>query len=169
MSWRDFEERRREGVLATAMLGRGALIKPWLPEEIKGKFDRDISATERLDMLKDFVNYGLEHWGSDQQGVNTTRRFMLEWLSFLYRYVPVGLLAEGRDGVQRMNERPPLICGRSDLETLMASNNGQDWVKISELLLGKVEDNFKFQPKHKSNSYTDNAGGSRNGGNDTQG
>lgn len=94
---------------------------------------------------------------------------MLEWLSFLYRYVPVGLLAEGRDGVQRMNERPPLICGRSDLETLMASNNGQDWVKISELLLGKVEDNFKFQPKHKSNSYTDNAGGSRNGGNDTQG
>ena len=107
---------------------------------------------------------------------------MLEWLSFLYRYVPVGLLAEGRDGVktvQRMNERPPLICGRSDLETLMASDNAADWVKISELLLGKVDSTFKFEPKHKSNSYSNGTsstttsgeqrGGEGRGENDTQG
>lgn len=53
-------------------------------------------------------NYGLEHWGSDDQGKETTRRFLLEWLSFLHRYVPVGLV----DSTQKMNQRPPHYFGR---------------------------------------------------------
>lgn len=39
------------------------------------------------------------------------------------------------------------------METLMASNNCADWIKLSEMLLGKVPDNFNFIPKHKANSY----------------
>ena len=45
------------------------------------------------------------------------RRFLLEWLSFLYRYVPVGLLEVVP---QVMQWRPPAFYGRSDLETLLA-------------------------------------------------
>ena len=89
-----------------------------------------------------------------------------------FRYIPVGVLEQVP---QRINHRPPAYVGRDDLETLMASNNCKDWVKIryvqcpylakikttscrallcSEMLLGPVPGNFEFLPKHKANAYT---------------
>ena len=53
------------------------------------------------------------------------RKFLLEWLSFLHRYIPVGLL-EVQSAA--MNWRNPQILGRNDLETLFASENPYDWV-----------------------------------------
>jgi tRNA-dihydrouridine synthase 3 len=132
------------------MIGRGALIKPWIFDEIKSKRHYDISSKERFDILKRFCDYGMEHWGSDTIGINQTRRFLCEWMSFLYRYIPVGLLEVLP---QRINERPPAFHGRDELETLMASPNSKDWVKISEMLLGPAPDSFVFVPKHASNSY----------------
>lgn len=35
-----------------------------------------------------------------------------------------------------MHWRPPAFVGRSDLETLLASDNAADWMAISEMLLG---------------------------------
>lgn len=136
--------------LATCMVARGALIKPWIFTEIKEQRHWDISSGERLNIFKDFVNFGLEHWGSDTKGVETTRRFLLEWLSYTCRYIPVGLL----DVVpQQINWRPPSYHGRDELETLMASDSAADWIRISEMLLGKVPVGFTFAPKHKSNAY----------------
>ncbi|KAH9696650.1 tRNA-dihydrouridine(47) synthase (NAD(P)(+))-like [Citrus sinensis] len=136
--------------LASCMIARGALIKPWIFTEIKELRHWDITSGERLNIMKDFARFGLEHWGSDKKGVETTRHFLLEWLSYTCRYIPVGLL----DVIpQRLNWRPPAYYGRDDLETLMASDSAADWIRISEMLLGKVPDGFTFAPKHKSNAY----------------
>ncbi len=49
--------------------------------------------------------------------------------AILCRYIPVGLLERVP---QKINQRPPYYRGRDDLETLMASNNCQDWIKIRQ-------------------------------------
>ncbi|VBB31481.1 unnamed protein product [Acanthocheilonema viteae] len=150
LSYIDYYEKLETYPVNGVMIGRGALMKPWIFTEIKEYRHWDISATQRLNYIQKFVNYGLEHWGSDDEGVEKTRRFLLEWLSFAHRYIPVGLLEVVP---QRMNERPPFYHGRSDLETLLASDRSRDWIKISEMFLGKVPENFLFIPKHNSSAY----------------
>ncbi|EFB23607.1 hypothetical protein PANDA_017628, partial [Ailuropoda melanoleuca] len=146
LSYEDANRAMQTGV-AGVMVARGALLKPWLFTEIKEQRHWDISSSERLAILQDFTHYGLEHWGSDTQGVEKTRRFLLEWLSFLCRYVRPERLP------QRINERPPYYLGRDYLETLMASQRAADWIRISEMLLGPVPPDFVFLPKHKANAY----------------
>ncbi|OAF71069.1 hypothetical protein A3Q56_01168 [Intoshia linei] len=103
----EYYQRLNDYGCENVMIGRGALIKPWIFREIKDSKDWDISASERFEILKKFTNYGLIHWGSDLRGIETCRRFLLEWLSFLYRYVPIGVLEYMPPNKQKINEVNP--------------------------------------------------------------
>jgi tRNA-dihydrouridine synthase 3 len=123
----DYYESIKSSKVDSVMLARGALIKPWLFEEIATNQYLDKSASERLTYIEKFCRFGLQAWGSDEMGVGTTRRFLLEWLSFACRYVPIGLLEYLPPNLQ---DRPPAWKGRNDLETLLGSDNYLDWIKI---------------------------------------
>ena len=124
----DYDDHIQNAGVDAVMVARGALIKPWIFEEIQTGQYLDKSASERLAYIEKFAKYGLEAWGSDEFGIGTTRRFLLEWLSFAYRYVPLGLLEYLPPHI---NDRPPAWHGRNDLETLMGSGNYRDWIKIT--------------------------------------
>ncbi|CAK7203412.1 tRNA-dihydrouridine synthase 3 [Sporothrix eucalyptigena] len=145
-----YQEQIAQSGVDSVMIGRGAIIKPWLFEEIQAGQYLDKSASERLEYIERFAKYGMEAWGTDEYGLGTTRRFLLEYLSFATRYVPIGLLEYLPPS---LNDRPPAFRGRNDLETLLSSRNYKDWIKISEMFLGPAHPDFKFVPKHKSNAY----------------
>ncbi|XP_011194201.2 tRNA-dihydrouridine(47) synthase [NAD(P)(+)]-like [Zeugodacus cucurbitae] len=151
LNFEDYNEKRQLAPhVSSVMIGRGALIKPWIFKEIKEQKPWNPTSSERFDILRNYVNYGLEHWGSDMKGVENTRRFLLEWQSFMYRYIPYELLA---NPPQQINQRPQKFRGRDEMETLMSSPNSADWVRLSEMLLGPVPIGFEFVPKHKANAY----------------
>lgn len=133
------------------MVARGALIKPWIWEEIDAQQYLDKSSSERMDILADFSRYAMEHWGTDEYGIAQCRRYFCDFMSFFHRYVPMGICE--RYPV-KLNERPPQWKGRDEIETMLGSLDSNDWIKLSEKFLGPVEANFNFTPKHKSNSYT---------------
>lgn len=136
----------------SVMVARGALIKPWIFEEVAAQQHLDKSASERMDMLREYARFAMEHWGTDEYGIARSRRFFCEFMSFFHRYVPLGILARGEP--QALNERARHWRGRDDVETLLGSAQASDWVKLSETFFGPVEDAFVFVPKHKSSSST---------------
>lgn len=74
-------------------------------------------------------------------GVETTRHFLLEWLSYTFRYIPVGLL----DVIpQQINWRPPSYFGRDDLETRMMSESAGDWVRKIVLFFFNTPSCYSF-------------------------
>ena len=149
-NWEDWYKHLENENIDSVMVARGALIKPWIFEEVDAKQYLDKTSTERLEILKDYAQFAMDHWGTDQFGISQCRRFFCEFMSFFHRYVPMGICE--RYPVL-LNERPPNWKGRDDLETLLGSADSNDWIKLSELFFGKVNDEFVFTPKHKSNSF----------------
>ena len=148
-SYKDYQNAIACGVHAVG-IARGALMKPWIFTEIKEKRDWDISSSERLDILKQYAYDGLAHWGSDLQGVNTTREFLCHHLTFMSRYVPVHCCVETNQDISIKVKNDPSMCYRDDMEKLLTSDNYNDYIKITEMFLGPAPKEFVFVPKHKS-------------------
>lgn len=75
LSYEDYlEVKKMAPNVSSVMIGRGALYKPWIFQEIKEQKHIDMTSSERFEIMRKYVNYGLDHWGSDTKGVESTRR-----------------------------------------------------------------------------------------------
>jgi len=106
--------RARSGC-AGVMVGRGALIKPWIFREAAQGY-RDITADERLAIYGQYVDLALEHWGADEYGRERVADFTRWHFGFWCRYVP-----QRTDGTfPTMQGRDSRDFGRTPLECLLA-------------------------------------------------
>ncbi|MGM9991846.1 MAG: tRNA-dihydrouridine synthase family protein [Candidatus Bruticola sp.] len=109
LTWYEAEDKQLPSGAQGIMIGRGALIKPWIFQEIRDKIDLDLSPKERAAIYLQLTNYMLEHFGSDAHGQRTVSNFLV-WhfdLFSRYRYLP-------EEKYHQSSRQHPLIQTRLD-------------------------------------------------------
>jgi tRNA-dihydrouridine synthase 3 len=74
---------------ASVMIGRGALIKPWIFQEIEQGKGWEPTALERIGIYHRLAMYMKEHFRDDAKGRDRTMRFLPWHLGFFWRYRPL--------------------------------------------------------------------------------
>lgn len=83
-----FECRDRLAIakIKSVMIGRGALIKPWLFQEIREGRTLEVSADDRVAFLHHFSRFLKEHFGDDELGHRRIMKFFPWHLELFSRY-----------------------------------------------------------------------------------
>jgi tRNA-dihydrouridine synthase 3 len=86
LTWTDAERRRSESGCAAVMVGRWALVKPWIFREFADKRDFVPTTEDRVGVLRRYVELCREHFGDDDRGRERCRRFLVFHQDFFRRY-----------------------------------------------------------------------------------
>ena len=84
----DLRRRRSETEVASFLVARGALIKPWVFREMAEDAPLFPTPAGRWAMMRRYVDFGREYFGDDEKGLSRVRRFFLWHLGFWHRYRP---------------------------------------------------------------------------------
>lgn len=87
LTWYEAESRREISGVAAIMIARGALIKPWIFQEIREKRELALSAEQRVVLYHRLAGYFREHFGDDDLGHRRTMLFLPWHFGFFCRYV----------------------------------------------------------------------------------
>jgi len=74
--------------IASVLVARGALIKPWIFRELKEGRPWLPTVAERWAVMRRYYDYATEHFGDDEKGQSRVKRFFLWHLGFWHRYRP---------------------------------------------------------------------------------
>jgi len=136
LTWYEARDRWQQSGVASVMIGRGALIKPWIFREIAEQKAWEPTAKERLGVYLDFAQKLKEHFRDDDKGHERAMRFLPWHMDFFCRYRPFSdekwVLASREHPL--MQTRMPTEPGLSVLEQLLRDPRKEVHAKIAELL-----------------------------------
>jgi tRNA-dihydrouridine synthase 3 len=122
---------------AAVMVGRGALIKPFLFREVREGV-RALEGDARVAIYRRYVTLAREHWGDDDHGRARAREFLVWHLGFWCRYAP-----PHPDGTwPALQQRESMDWVRTPLEALLARTD----VAAHEWLADRLLDGEQIEP-----------------------
>jgi tRNA-dihydrouridine synthase 3 len=130
------ERRQRSGV-ASLMLARGALIKPWLFRELREGRSWLPTAEERLGVVWRLVELMRDHFGHDERGQRRILGFLPWHLDFFSRYRPLPEEEFGEASRRHplIQTRWPLGEGLSPLERLLRDPRAETHERLGRELV----------------------------------
>ena len=137
LTWYETHDRWQASGGASVMIGRGALIKPWLFREIAEKKAWEPTASERLGVYHDLAQKMKTHFRDDEKGKERAMRFLPWHFEFFCRYRPLSA-----ENFVESAKNHPLMQTRFDdretdlptLERLLRDPRPELHTRLSELL-----------------------------------
>lgn len=100
-------QRRLDGGCLAVMVGRGALIRPWIFQEAGEGRELDLTAADRVGIYRRLATYMKEYFGDDERGRRKAFYFLPWHLGFFVRHRPLPQAIYGERSLQQ-----PLISTR---------------------------------------------------------
>lgn len=142
LTYYEARDRRAQSRCAAVMIGRGALIKPWVFKELKEGITWIPTPEDRVSVYRKLALYMKEHFRDDEKGKKRAMQFLPWHFSFFCRYRP---LPEG-EWLASSREHP-LIQSRLDfeptespLELLLQDTREETHLRIAEILWESASD-----------------------------
>ena len=119
------------------MIGRGALIKPWIFKELVDQKDLAPAPSERIEVYFELARFMKEHFGDDELGRKRIMDFLPWHFSFFHRYrsYPEDLFAEESLAYPLMQRRSEGRTPSDPLESLLQSPEESVHRQIAEEIL----------------------------------
>lgn len=140
LTWYEAEDRLEISKAFGIMIGRGAMIKPWLFREIKEKKTWNITAAERLEVYRTLAGYMLEHFGSDDYGRKRATMFMawhIDWLN-RYCYLPSSQYRQQSREHPLLQTRLPRPTDQGSLERVLCCSDKKLQLEMANIIVSSV-------------------------------
>lgn len=137
-TYQEIAGRWKESGCASVMVGRGALIKPWIFKEMQQGRDLLLNEQERLELLRRYITLALLHFGNDERGRTRVRDFLLFHIEFFTRYRAEPAEAFDPAATPRLQLRQDTPSGVEGVHALLYENSEAGHAHLADLLLGEL-------------------------------